>query len=113
MTEIPCSKPCSTTLVCRRVARDGVVYRCAQVLADTLGVTRHAVYQSLYRNGTADRVGKSGPGGNNRHPVTIGRHRWPSISHMARDLGMNRSHIDKLFRRDAQRLLAIVMKVKG
>ncbi len=113
MNEIPCDRLCSAKLVCRRVARDGVVYRCAQVLADTLGVTRHAVYQSLYRNGTADRVGKPGPGGNNRRPVVIGKHHWPSISHMARDLGMNRSHIDKLFRRDAQRLLAIVMKVKG
>lgn len=114
MTEVPCDKPCSAKLVCRRVTdRHGTVYRCAQAMANAYGVTRGAVYQSLHRTGTAGAVGKPTKGGNNCHPVKIGPHHWPSISHLARDLGMNRSHIDKMIRRHPDRVLGLVMKLKG
>lgn len=113
MSEVPCSRPCSAKLVCRRVSRGGVVYRCARALAEAFGVTPHAVYQSMYKHGDAERVGRPTKGGNNKTPVTIGKYSWPSITHLARDLGMNRSHIDKMIRRHPDRVLALVMAKKG
>lgn len=110
---IPCDRPCSAKLVCKPVAKGGTVYRCAAVLAEAYGVTRHAVYQSLSRNGDAEGIGRPPKGGNNRTPVTIGKFHWPSISHLARDLGLKRSHIDKLIRRHPERVLALVMRMKG
>lgn len=113
MTEVPCPRECRLQKACRRVSRAGVLYRCAAALANEMGVTRHAVYQSFYRHGDAESVGKPTKGGNNRRPVKIGKHSWPSISHLARDLGMGRSHIDKLVRHQPERLLGIVMRMKG
>jgi DNA-binding phage protein len=110
---IPCDRPCAAKLVCKPVANSGTVYRCAAVLAAAKGVTRFAVYQALYRNGDAEAVGRPRKGGNNCTPVKIGKYAWPSISHLARDLGMNRSHIDKMIRRYPERVVALVMKAKG
>lgn len=109
---IACDRPCSAKLVCKPVAKGGTVYRCAAALAEAYGVTRGAVYQALYRYGDAEAVGRPPKGGNNRTPVTVGRFHWPSISHLARDLGMNRSHIDKMIRRHPERVLALVMRRK-
>lgn len=110
---IPCNRPCSAKPVCKTVVNGGVVYRCAAALAEAKGVSRFAVYQSLHRHGNTEAVGRPRKGGNHRRPVTIGKYHWPSISHLARDLGMNRSYIDKLVRHNKTQLLALIMKAKG
>jgi DNA-binding phage protein len=93
------------------------VYRCALALAATVGVTRHAVYQALHQTGSADRVGRKGvPTGrlaNHRTPVSIGMHHWPSISHMARDLGVGRTYLGRKLRSAPEEVLALVMRTKG
>ena len=118
MTEVACSKDCAGRH-CMRVARAGVVYRCPQALADALGIKRQSVYQSLHRHGHAEKCGiKKGivPGSgkiNHRKPVAVGPHQWPSISHMARDLGVGRRQLGINLRYHPERVLALVMREKG
>lgn len=112
MTEVSCPRPCPGRQ-CRRVSRFGTVYRCAQALANELGVTRNAIYQSLYRHGDAEHAGAPRGGRrNNRRPIKVGVHYWDSITALARDLGMDRSHIGKTIQNDPQALLALVMRHK-
>jgi hypothetical protein len=114
MSEVPCELPCSAKLVCRRVVRKGTVYRCTAVLAKTLGVTKSAVYQSLHRYGDAEHCGTpKGGRGNNRRPIQIGPHVWPSVTAMAADLGVSRRQLGYNLATDPQRVLALVMRVKG
>lgn len=111
-----CKKACAKKLVCKRVEYRGTVYRCANALAKTLGVTRHAVYQSLYRKGNLDTLGspRGGPVGQRklRHarPVSFAGKHWPSVSAMARDLGVSRHAIRNYLEGAADKLLALVMK---
>lgn len=112
--EMPCLHPCRRAgAYCKRVAHNGEVFRCAATLAGHLGVTRHVIYQALYKYGHTERVGKPTKGGNNKTPVRFGNYKWDSITALARDLGMNRSHIDKLIRKDPERVMALVMRRYG
>lgn len=116
--EVPCSRPCSKKLVCRRVMRAGVTYRCTAVLAEKLGVTRSAVYQSLHRYGDAEHCGTPKgmrPGGmaHHRKPVKVGPHSWPSITAAAVDLGVSRRLLGYQLKTDMQAVLALVMRKKG
>lgn len=111
-----CAHPCNGR--CRWVGRQGVIYRCARALADELGVTVGAVYQSLHKHGDAEHVGTRkgvpvGGLGNHRKPVKVGPHQWPSVSHMARDLGVDRTMLGKKLRRQPEAVLALVMRAKG
>lgn len=116
--EIPCTKTCKGGQ-CKRVARGGQTYRCAQALADSLGVTRYSVYQSFYRHGDAEHAGitKGVPKGrgyaNHRKPVQVGPHKWPTITALSKELKMDRSHLGKLLKHDPQTVLSKVMKAKG
>jgi len=117
MTEVPCSRSCDSRS-CRRVARQGITYRCPQALADALGLTRSAVYQSLHRYGDAEHCGirkgiKPGSGkANHRKPVKFCGYMWPSVSAMARELGVERTGLGKKLKSDRQAVLAMLMKVK-
>lgn len=117
--EVPCPRPCSKKLVCRRVMRGGVTYRCTAVLAEKLGVTRSAVYQSLHRYGDAEHCAipkgiKPGTRlANHRKPVKIGPHSWPSITAAAADLGVSRRLLGYQLKTDMQAVLALVMRKKG
>ena len=118
MTQSACSKDCRGHQ-CFPVSRAGVVYRCPQALADALGIKRQSVYQSLYRHGNAEKCGiRKGiiPGSgkiNHKKPVAVGPHQWPSISHMARDLGVGRRQLGINLRHHPERVLALVMRTKG
>jgi len=113
MTEVPCPCACKGTH-CMRIEHHGQVYRCTAALSDVLGLTRGAIWQSLARNGTTAYLGTNRRGrGNNKKPVQVGPHKWPTIGAMAQDLGLDRSHLGKLLKHDKDRVLAYVMKVKG
>lgn len=118
MGEVECTKGCNGRQ-CMRVSRAGVVYRCPQALADALGIKRQSVYQSLHKHGHAEKCGikkgiVAGSGkANHRKPVSVGPHSWPSISHMARDLGVGRRQLSINLRRHPERVLALVMGRKG
>lgn len=117
--EVPCPRQCRGKNICKRVTRDGVVYRCAEALASTLGVKRGAVYQSLHRYGDADHCGipkgiRPGSGKKNHcRPVKVGPHSWPSVSDAAADLGVSRQLLTRMLRDDGEALLALVMRIKG
>lgn len=117
--EVPCPRQCKGKNYCKRVTRDGVVYRCAGALAAKLGVTRGAVYQSLYKYGNADHCGiRKGirPGsGKKTHcrPVRVGPHSWPSITDAAADLGVSRQLLTRMLRGNGEAVLALVMRKKG
>ncbi len=115
--EVTCSRPCSSKLVCRRVVRAGVVYRCVTALSEALGINRPAVYQSLHRHGDAEHCGtgkgiKPGRGyiGNNRRPVSMCGHSWPSVSAMARDLGIGRSMLSKALKHDPESVIPHILR---
>lgn len=113
MGEVVCPKVC-VGWRCRRVARAGVVYRCASALASELGVSRGAVHQSLHRHGDAEHCGrkrgvKVGATGGNRREVRVGVHAWPSVTAMAVDLGVERSGLSKKLSTDAEWVVAKVM----
>lgn len=113
MSEVACTKVCSGWR-CKRVARDGVVYRCTTVLSETLGLTRSAVHQSLHRHGDADHCGikkgkQIGTPSPNRKPVSVGVHQWPSISAMAVDLNVDRSLLRRMLTSDMEWVVAKVM----
>ena len=116
--QIACTRQCKGGS-CRPVMRQGVEYRCPAALAVTLGVSRSAVYQSLFRYGDAEHCGiRKGikPGtrlGNHRKPVKVGPHQWPSISAMALDIGVSRHVLGYQLKTAPQRVLALVMKAKG
>lgn len=95
------------------------MYRCVQALSDALGIGKNSVYQSLHKYGHAENCGipkgvRKGSGMvNHRKPVTVGPHHWPSISAMARDLGVDRSHLGKMLKHEPDRVLSLVMRIKG
>lgn len=91
----------------------GVAYRCVNAFAAAKGVTTAAVYKALSRHGTLDCVGKPRGGRYNYcKPVQFGPHKWPSISAMARDLGIDRSGLAKKLKhgRDQDTILGLVMR---
>ena len=119
MGEVPCERPCSAKLVCRRVTRAGVTYRCARALAEALGINVQSIYQSLHKHGDAEHCGirkgiRPGSGkANHRKPVKLGADEWPSISAMARDLGIDRSVLGKKLKTNPSALLPDLMKWKA
>lgn len=113
MSEKPCTRECKGGH-CLRVAHQGQVYRCTTALSDELGTSRAAIYQALYRHGSTACIGqKRGGRGNNKKPVQIGPHKWPTIGKMAQDLGLDRSHLGKMLKHDRERVLSYVMRVMG
>lgn len=85
--------------------------------ARDLKVKRNTIYQALHR-GNPDVVGlplshrRKGKLSFNRSPVTIGNRQWPSISHAAKDLGINRKTLSILIRSgETYRILMAVMKL--
>ena len=116
--EVQCQRQCRGGS-CKRVVRGGVTYRCPGSLADALGVSRSAVYQSLHRYGDAEHCGiRKGikPGtrmGNHRKPIKVGPHQWPSISAMAIDIGVSRRMLGYKLKIAPQSVLALVMRAKG
>lgn len=117
MSEVPCPRSCRGGQ-CRRVMRQGKTYRCPQALADELGLTRSAVYQSLHKHGDAEHCGiPKGivPGSgkvNHRKPVTFGPHLWPSIAAMARELGVERTMLGRKLKTDPEAVMGMVMRVR-
>ena len=115
--EVACTRACKGGS-CRRVVRGGITYRCPNALADALGVSRGAVYQSLFRHGDAEHCGvRKGikPGtrlGNHRKPIRVGPHQWPSISALALDLGVNRRLLGYQLKLAPHAVLALVMRKK-
>lgn len=95
------------------------MYRCPQSLADALGINRDSVYQSMYKHGHAENCGipkgvRKGSGKvNHRKPVKVGPHSWPSVSAMAIDLGVGRRQLGINLKHHPERVLALVMRVKG
>jgi len=118
-SEVPCARQCRGGDYCKRVVRGGVTYRCAAALAEALGVTRSAVYQSLHRYGDAEHCAiRKGikPGtrlANHRKPVRVGPHSWPSITAAAADLGVSRRLLGYQLKTAPQAVLALVMRIKG
>ena len=116
--EVACTRTCKGGS-CKRVVRGGTTYRCPGALADALGLSRNAVYQSLHRYGDAEHCGvrkgiKPGTGmGNHRKPVRVGPHQWASISAMALDLGVSRRLLGYQLKNAPQAVLALVMRKKG
>lgn len=118
-SEVPCARQCRGGDYCKRVVRGGVTYRCAAALAEALGVTRSAVYQSLHRYGDAEHCAipkgiKPGTRlANYRKPIKVGPHSWTSITAMALDLGVSRRLLGYKLKTSPTEVLEIVMRVKG
>lgn len=119
MTEpVPCTRQCKGGQ-CKAVMRQGITYRCPAALADTLGITRNSVYQSLHRHGDVEHCGvRKGikPGtqpGNHRKPIKVGPHQWPSITAMAADIGVSRRLLGYKLKHQPIVVLETVMRVKG
>ena len=108
MAEMTCPTPCKK---CLPVDHEGVVFPCAKALSVYLGVTVHSIYQALRRTGSTDRCGKprGGRTGNCR-AVSVGKYSWPSVSAMAREIGVQRATLDKQLRRSPEKALAAVMQ---
>lgn len=111
--QIPCDTPCNGMQYCMPVTNKGKVYRCAKTLAKAYGVTPAAVYKTLTKHGHTERLGNPRGGRNNKRPVKIGQFSWPSVTALASDLGMERSHINHILNRNPERLLGLVMKKKS
>jgi len=108
VTEVVCPTPCKK---CLPVAHEGVVFPCAKALSVHLGVSVHSIYQALCRTGSTDRCGKPRGGRmGNCKMVNVGKYSWPSVSAMARDVGVERSTICKQLKRSPDKVLAAVMQ---
>lgn len=107
--EVACPKPyCKQK--CLSVSHKGVVYQCVKAMREHTGISIHAIYQALSKDGSTERCGepRGGRMGNVR-PITIGKYSWPSVSAMAREIGVERSTITKQLKRSPQKALASVM----
>ncbi len=110
----PCDSPCSKTGRCLPVQHGETVYRCTLAMSQHTGFTRDAIYKALSRNGSTECLGKVARNGGRRgKSIKVGKWKWPSITALAAELKMDRSHVDKMSRHQKERLLGIVMKVKG
>jgi len=103
-----CPTPCKK---CLPVSHGGVVFPCAKALSLHIGVSITSIYKALSRYGSTDRCGKprGGRTGNCR-AVSVGKYSWPSVSEMAREIGVERSTLDKQLRRSPEKVLAAVMR---
>ena len=108
MTDIVCPTPCKK---CLPVAHEGVFFPCAKALSVHLGVSVESIYQALRRTGSTDRCGKPRGGrlGNSKMMI-VGKYSWPSVSAMAREVGVERSTVCKQLKRSPEKVLAAVMK---
>lgn len=108
ISQVPCTTPCKK---CLPVSHNGLVYQCAKTLSDHIGVSKQAIYQALCRTGSTEICGKARGGRNgNSNPITIGRHSWPSVSAMAREIGVERSTACKQLKRDPIKVMAAVWR---
>ena len=104
----PCPTPCNK---CLPVSHKGEVYQCAKTLSAHIGVSVHAIYQALSRWGSTDQCGEPRGGRmGNVKPVTIGKYSWPSVSAMAREIGVERSTLAKQLKNYPEKALAAVMR---
>jgi hypothetical protein len=96
---------------CLPVSHKGEVYQCARSLSAHIGVSLHAIYQALSKYGSTERCGgvRGGRMGNVR-PITIGKYSWPSVSAMAREIGIERSTAAKQLQRDPIKVVAAVWR---
>jgi len=110
VTDVVCPKPhCKQK--CLPVSHKGVVYQCVKAMHENTGISTHAIYQALSRWGSTDQCGEPRGGRmGNVKPVTIGKHSWPSVSAMAREIGIERSTAAKQLKRDPEKVLAAVMQ---
>ena len=108
MTQVPCLTPCGK---CLPVSHGGVVYQCTKTLSAKIRVSTQAIYQALSKDGSTERCGKVRGGRNgNSMPITIGKYSWPSVSAMAREIGIERSTAAKQLKRDPQKVLSAVWR---
>ena len=110
MTEVVCPKlHCKQN--CLSVSHKGVVYQCVKAMHEHTGISIHSIYQALSRWGSTDRCGepRGGRMGNVR-PITIGKYSWPSVSAMAREIGIERSTAAKQLKRDPIKVVAAVWR---
>lgn len=106
----PCPKP-SCKQKCLPVSHKGEVYQCVKAMHEHTGISTHAIYQALSKDGSTERCGRVRGGRlGNVKPVTVGKYSWPSVSAMARETGAERSTICKQLKRDPQKVLAFVMR---
>lgn len=83
--------------------------------ARDLGVLPSTISTHLARHGNLDRVGlPRGPRPGTfvpsmAKPVCVGGHRWPSITAMARDLGISRHVATARLREGGERIIELVM----
>ena len=110
MSDVVCPKPhCKQK--CLPVSHKGVVYQCVKAMHEHTGISIHAIYQALSRWGSTDQCGEPRGGRmGNVKPVSIGKYSWPSVSAMAREIGIERSTAAKQLKRDPDKVLAAVMR---
>lgn len=97
------------------VTRGDRAWPTMKAAARELGVAPNTISKHLARHGNLDRVGsRKGPRPgtfipSRAKPVCVGGHNWPSITAMARDLGVSRFVATARLREGGERIMELVM----
>jgi len=106
----PCPKE-SCKQNCLPVSHGGKVYACVTAMSRDTGISTNAIYKALSKFGSTEICGKARGGRyGNSMPITIGKYSWPSVTAMAKEIGVKRSTIGKQLKHDPNKAMAAVWR---